>query len=51
MLPVQLANGGVDEELEETLLDERRLLLDENTELEDFRLLEEITELEDFTLL
>jgi hypothetical protein len=51
MLPVQLANGGVDEELEETLLDERRLLLDENTELEDFRLLEEITELEYLLLL
>lgn len=33
------------------LLDERRLLLDETTELEDVRLLEELTELEDLTLL
>lgn len=48
---MQLANSGVDEELEEILLDECKLLLDENTELEDFRLLEEITELEELTLL
>lgn len=48
---MQFANGGTDEELEDRLLEERRLLLDENTELEDFRLLEEITELEDLTLL
>jgi len=48
---VQFANGGIDEELEEILLEDRTLLLDDDTELEDFRLLEEITELEDFTLL
>lgn len=48
---MQFASGGTDEELEDTLLEERRLLLDENTELEDLTLLEEITELEDFTLL
>ena len=47
---MQFASGGTDEELEDTLLEERRLLLDENTELEDW-LLEEITELEDLTLL
>lgn len=48
---MQFANGGIDEELEEILLDDRTLLLDDDIELEDFRLLEEITELEDFTLL
>jgi hypothetical protein len=48
---VQFTNGGIDEELEEILLDDRTLLRDDNIELEDFRLLEEITELEDFRLL
>lgn len=50
-MPEQFASGGTDEELEEILLDDRTLLLDDDTELEDFWLLEEITELEDFTLL
>ena len=48
---MQFASGGIDEELEEILLDDRTLLLDDDIELEDFRLLEKITELEDFTLL
>jgi hypothetical protein len=48
---VQFASGGTDDELEEILLEDRTLLLDDDIELEDFRLLEKITELEDFILL